>query len=53
MTDLPESTKKYRYITTGESEVDSLVVEEVFSSDEFQNWLLKKNQIKLMSRLML
>ena len=53
MTDLPESTKNYPYITTGESEVDSLVVEEVFSSDEFQNWLLKKNQIKLMGRLML
>ena len=42
MTDLTKSPKKYPYITTGESEVDSLVVEEVFSSNEFQNWLLKK-----------
>ena len=42
MTDLPESTKKYPYITTEESDVDSLVVEEVFSSPKFQTWLLKK-----------
>ena len=42
MTDLPESSKKYPYITTEESEVDSLVVEEVFSSNEFQSWLLEK-----------
>ena len=44
MTDLPKNPKKYRnsYIYTEESDVDSLVVEEVFSSNEFQNWLLKK-----------
>ena len=46
MTDLTKSPKNYPYITTGESEVDSLVVEEIFSSDEFQNWLLKKLSIK-------
>ena len=45
MTDLPENTKDYPYITTQESEVDSLVVEEVFSSPEFQTWLLKKLSI--------
>ena len=48
MTDLPENIKKYPYITTEESDVDSIVVEEVFSSDEFQNWLLKKLSIKEM-----
>ena len=39
-----KSPKKYRdsYIYTEESDVDSLVVEEAFSSNEFQNWLLKK-----------
>ena len=44
MTDLPKNPKKYRnsYIYTEESDVDSLVVEEAFSSNEFQNWLLKK-----------
>jgi hypothetical protein len=44
MTDLTKSPKKYRnsYIYTEESDVDSLVVEEAFSSNEFQNWLLEK-----------
>ena len=42
MTDLPKSPKRYPYITTKESDVDSLVVEEVFSSNEFQSWLLEK-----------
>lgn len=42
MTDLPENKKKYPYIATEESDVDSLVVEEAFSSKEFQNWILKK-----------
>lgn len=30
------------YVKTGESEIDYLVVEELFSSFKFQNWLLKK-----------
>ena len=44
MIDLTKSPKKYRksYIYTEESDVDSLVVEEAFSSNEFQNWLLEK-----------
>ena len=46
MTDLPENKKKYPYIATEESDVDSLVVEEAFSSKEFQTWLLKKLSLK-------
>ncbi|MBU4348309.1 PD-(D/E)XK nuclease family protein [Patescibacteria group bacterium] len=38
--------KKQPYIKTEESEIDSLVVEELFSSSKFQNWLLKKINIK-------
>ena len=34
------------YIKTGESEIDSLVVEELFSSSDFQKWLLKKINIE-------
>ena len=37
--DLPKNQKKYPYIATEESDVDGLVVEEVFSSNEFQTWL--------------
>jgi len=44
--DLPENQKKYPYISTEENDVDSLVVEEVFSSNEFQTWLLKKLSLK-------
>ena len=44
--DLPKNQKKYPYIATEESDVDGLVVEEVFSSNEFQTWLLKKLSLK-------
>ena len=33
------------YVKTGESEIDLLFVEELFSSSEFQSWLLKKLNI--------
>ena len=34
--DLPKNQKKYPYITARESEVDSIVVEELFCSTDFQ-----------------
>lgn len=33
------------YVKTGESEIDLLVVEELFSSEQFQRWLLNKVNI--------
>lgn len=38
--------KDMPYIKTGESEIDSLFVEELFSSPEFRSWLLKKINIE-------
>ena len=49
--DLPENQKKYPYITARESEVDSIVVEEIFCSKDFQNWLLSKVSLKENSKL--
>lgn len=39
---LPDKKLKIPNITTDESEIDSLVVEEIFSSSAFQRWLLQK-----------
>jgi len=49
--DLPENQKKYPYITARETEVDSIVVEEIFCSKDFQNWLLSKVSLKENSEL--
>jgi hypothetical protein len=49
--DLPINQKKYPYITSRESEVDSIVVEEIFCSPDFQNWLLSKMSLKGNSQL--
>ena len=49
--DLPENQKKYPYITARETEVDSIVVEEIFCSKYFQNWLLSKVSINENSEL--
>jgi hypothetical protein len=49
--DLPENQKKYPYITARESEVDSIVVEEIFCSKDFQNWLLSKVSLNENSEL--
>jgi hypothetical protein len=49
--DLPENKKNYPYITARESEVDSIVVEEIFCSKDFQNWLLSKVSLKENSKL--
>jgi hypothetical protein len=42
----PDKKSDVSYIKTGESEIDSLVVEELFSSSEFQSWFLKKMGIE-------
>ena len=39
---LPDNKSDTPYITAREREIDSIVVEELFSSSEFQSWLLKK-----------
>ena len=44
--DLPDNQSNVPYIKTGESEIDSIVVEELFSSSEFQSWFLKKIAIE-------
>jgi hypothetical protein len=49
--DLPKNQKKYPYITARESEVDSIVVEEIFCSKDFQNYLLSKMSLKDNSEL--
>ena len=43
---LPINHKKYPFITARESEIDSIVVEEIFCSVNFQNWLLSKLSLK-------
>ena len=49
--DLPKNQKKYPYITARESEVDSIVVEELFCSTDFQNWFLSKTSLEKNSEL--
>ena len=48
---LPINHKKYPFITARESEIDSIVVEEIFCSVNFQNWLLSKVSLKENSEL--
>ena len=48
---LPINHKKYPFITARETEIDSIVVEEIFCSVNFQNWLLSKVSLKENSEL--
>ena len=40
------SNNNFPYVKTGESEIDYLFVEELFSSPKFQNWLLSRLNLK-------